>query len=435
MSEPLDLAAELQLDACLAELAGVVPSSDLPARIAARLRARHAVSLQQRRGSRWLAAALVVAGITVVFGVVWLRGRHAPDDAPAVQPVAPQQQEPQGKAPDAQKQGKEEGQDARPDAQAKKELLQDIRDLEIPERRDAGAQRILAVGPAALPLLRQALQDEEQRGRKDMIGALRMLIAHWDATAAKKTFGFPAGEITLISDYSDNRVVALDAQGKDVWHKEDVFGGWDARLTPTGTVLITEFSVSTVVEVDGKGNVVWSYENLKNPYRAERLWNGNTLIADTFAGRVIEVSPDKKIVWTYDNGIRPFDARRLDNGNTLIADEIADRVFEVNPKGETVWQVKQMNNVHAADRLPNGNTLITLRSTGRVVKDSGEVLEVDRTGKTVWKLDNLSSPSDAQRLPDGNTLVAENNQVREFDPQGKVVWKQEMTWAVSVRRY
>jgi hypothetical protein len=72
--------------------------------------------------------------------------------------------------------------------------------------------------------------------------------------------------------------------------------------------------------------------------------------------------------------------------------------------------------------------LITLRSPG-------DVLEVDRDGKVVWKLEKLKSPSSAERLPNGNTLVAENSAVREFDPQGAVVWKQQMTWAVSARRY
>ena len=233
---------------------------------------------------------------------------------------------------------------------------------------------------------------------------------------------------TLIADYSDNRIVEVDDQGRAVFAIEEVYGAWDAECLDSGNLLITEFSVSRVREVDRKGNDVWVFEELKNPYDADRLPNGNTLIADTFGGRVIEVTPTKEIVWSYGSEIRPFDCDRLANGNTLIADVLKDRVIEVSPSGEVVWQLTGLPHVHDADRLPNGNTLITLRN-------KGVVIEVDRDGKTVWELNGLSSPSDADRLPNGNTLVAENTRVREFDRRGNEVWRKEMTWAVEVNRY
>jgi hypothetical protein len=233
---------------------------------------------------------------------------------------------------------------------------------------------------------------------------------------------------TLICDYSDNKVVEVDDQGREVFVMTEVYGVWDAECLDNGNLLITEFSVSRVREVTRKGETVWAFEDLKNPYCGSRLPNGNTLIADTFNGRVIEVNPKKEIVWKYDSDIRPYNAQRLTNGNTLIADASHERVIEISSQGEIVWEIKGMNQVHDADRLPNGNTLITLRL-------KGQVIEVDKDGKVVWQLNNLNSPSDADRLPNGNTLVAENNAVREFDRHGNVVWKKEMTWAVEVNRY
>ena len=233
---------------------------------------------------------------------------------------------------------------------------------------------------------------------------------------------------TLIADYSDNRIVEVDDQGRVVFVLEEIFGAWDAECLDNGNLLITEFSVSRVQEVNRKGEMIWQFEELKNPYDADRLPNGNTLIADTFASRVIEVSPEGKIVWSYAQDIRPFDCDRLANGNTLIADVLKDRVIEVSPAGEIVWEAKGLPNAHDADRLPNGNTLVTLRN-------KGVVLEIDRDGKIVFELSGLSSPSDADRLPNGNTLVAENTRVREFDRHGNEVWKKEMTWAVEVNRY
>ena len=233
--------------------------------------------------------------------------------------------------------------------------------------------------------------------------------------------------ITVIADYSDNKVSLVDQDGKVLRQLDEVFGAWDAELLPNGNLLVTEFSVSRVREITPAGAVVWNFEGLKNPYDADRLPDGNTLIADTFGGRVIEVSPTGEVLWEY-LGTRPFDADRLPNGNTLIADIVEDRVIEVDREGKLVWQARGLPNLHDADRLPNGNTLVTLRGKGAVV-------EIDRNGKVVWELKGLSSPSDADRLPNGNTLVAENTKVCEYDTKGKVVWTYATTWAVECNRY
>ena len=303
-----------------------------------------------------------------------------------------------------------------------------IRQLEFKELRKETMFELGEVGAVAAPQLDAAIAAEVARPRPEMIGTLCSARARLAIGKTARAFDLPPEPVTLIADYSDNRVVLVDQAGRRLHEIADVFGAWDACFTDAGTILITEFSVSRVQEFDRKGHVVWEYEDLKNPYAADRLPNGNTLIADAFGARVIEVTPQKQIVWKYDTDIRPFDADRLPNGNTLIADVLKDRVIEVNPSGEIVWQVGGMNNVHDADRLPNGNTLITLRSAGKVV-------EVDPTGTVVWELKDLHSPSDADRLPNGNTLVAENTQVREFDANQQVVWRHEATWAVEANRY
>ena len=233
---------------------------------------------------------------------------------------------------------------------------------------------------------------------------------------------------TLIADYSDNRVLEVDDQGRVVFEMQDVFGAWDAECLDNGNLLITEYAISRVQEVDRKGNQIWAYEDLKNPYDADRLPNGNTLIADTYASRVVEVDKDGKVVWTYAKEIRPLDVDRLPNGNTLIADATKERVLEVTPAGEIAWELKGLPSAHDVERLQNGNTLVTLRS-------KGVVQEFDRDGKVVFEITGLNSPSDADRLPNGNTLVAENTRVREFDRRGNEVWRQALQWAVEVNRY
>ena len=108
---------------------------------------------------------------------------------------------------------------------------------------------------------------------------------------------------TLIADYSDNRIIEVDDQGRTVFVLDEIFGAWDAECLDNDNLLITEFSVSKVQEVNREGETVWQYEDLKNPYDADRLRNGNTLIADTFASRVIEVDREGQIVWSASKNI------------------------------------------------------------------------------------------------------------------------------------
>ena len=70
---------------------------------------------------------------------------------------------------------------------------------------------------------------------------------------------------TLIADYSDNRIIEVDDQGRIVFVLDEIFGAWDAECLDNDNLLITEFSVSRVQEVNRKGETVWQFEVLKNP--------------------------------------------------------------------------------------------------------------------------------------------------------------------------
>ena len=251
------------------------------------------------------------------------------------------------------------------------------------------------------------------------------------ADVTRIEFGVGGGALwgfTLVADYSENRIVELDDQGREVFALEDVYGAWDAECLDNGNLLVTEFALNRVVEVTRSGEVVWSFEQLRNPYDADRLPNGNTLIADTFGERVIEVDPAGNIVWSM-TGVKPYDADRLPNGNTLIADgSLAERIIEVDRDGNVVWEVNEIPCPFDADRLPNGNTLIAQRDLHRV-------REIDPAGNVVFELTDLESPSDADRLPNGNTIVAEEGGVREFDRRGVLVFELPLPWAVEVNRY
>ena len=285
MTDPMERAEDLQLDACLDEVSGHGPSEDLAERTLAAVRAASDLSIdgdeQPARARWWLAAGLAAFGLGVVGAVSLLQEDDTADSA-ASQQVEAESTEPQDPVivqdPEEKK--------------AAAAIARLIRDLELSARRPTAEKALRAIGAPAVPALRHALEVEEQRGRAEVIAALRRTLGSISLVDAKKAAGLPGeGQVTLIADYSDNRLVFVDAKGKPLKVIDEIYGAWDVELLATGNVLVTEFSVSRVSEFDPKGRRSGPYTKLRNPYDADRLSNGNTLICDTFHGRVIEVNP------------------------------------------------------------------------------------------------------------------------------------------------
>lgn len=302
-----------------------------------------------------------------------------------------------------------------------------------PETSEAAALAIGQFGPRVAGPLAQAVEREYNNSNFGLARQLQALLAeHAPFVLAKLRMGFAPDEtLILFADYSENAIVAVDDQGRERWRLDEVFGAWDAELTPSGNVLVTEFSVSRVREIDPRTEAtVWEYEGLKNPYDADALPNGNVLIANTFAGSVIEVNRAGDVVWRFNNRqrVRAFDVDRLPNGHTLVADVVGDRVIEVDPKGVIVGEIPNCENVHDADRLVNGSTAMVLRT-----RNCLQVHAPDGSVATV--VGDLASPSDADQLSDGSWIVAENGGVRRFDADGKQLWHHASTWVVEVNVY
>ncbi len=233
---------------------------------------------------------------------------------------------------------------------------------------------------------------------------------------------------TLLCLYGANKVVELDAQGKETW-AVTVPQPWDAQGLPNGHRLIASYTGRMVVEYDASGKEVWRKENIPgNAASVQRLDNGNTLVACAGGERVVEYRPDGEIAWQHAINGRPVHARRLDNGNTLIALQSSHRVVEVDQQGKVVWQLQNMSGAFAAERLPNGNTLIAM--TG-----SGNVTEVDRSAHVVWAKGGLNNPYDVQRLQNGNTLIIDTQGLREVTPSGEETWIRKEGNMLRVCRY
>jgi len=203
-----------------------------------------------------------------------------------------------------------------------------------------------------------------------------------------------------------------------------------------------------IVEPDGK--VSWEYPCRSTPHDLAFLKNGNVLFIDGDR-EVIEVSPSKEIVWRYapkpksgyDGPIEVHAAQRLDDGLTMVAETGNKRIVEVDSSGQVVKEVPlTIDNPHPhrdmrlVRKLKTGNYLVAHEGDGMI-------REYDPQGKVVWsyKLDLAGRPrSDghgpeghgtecygAWRLANGNTLIGcgNGNRIIEVTPEGKTAWSIE----------
>lgn len=189
-----------------------------------------------------------------------------------------------------------------------------------------------------------------------------------------------------------------------------------------------------VLSSDYIANITWSY-----PQYVHNLSGGNKLLSRVGAWDpgIIEVDREGKEVWYY-RGIQPNSARRLDNGNTLVADSGAPgppfmpRVVELTTKGEKAWEyvLPSINQApRYAERLSNGNTLIVLPFEVREVNPQKKIVWQFGTGKPgkPGTAGNLERPLRAYRLGNGSTLIVDrgyaHGKVLEVTPAKKVVWQ------------
>jgi len=204
---------------------------------------------------------------------------------------------------------------------------------------------------------------------------------------------------------------------------------------------------SRAVILNDQGDIEWEAPVPFVSHDISMLPNGNILVS-TAPDNVVEISPDKQVVWKhqakpkapYTGRVEIHGFQRLPNGNTLVSETGNLRLVEVDKNDQVVKEVPltvEHPNSHRDTRLvrklDTGNYLVCHEG-------DGTVREYDPQGKVVWSyvVDLNGRPrSDghgpeghgtevfgAIRLPNGNTMIAggNNNRVLEVNHDGKIVW-------------
>jgi len=158
-------------------------------------------------------------------------------------------------------------------------------------------------------------------------------------------------------------------------------------------------------------------------------------VKDKHGGRVLELTREGEVVFSY-NGTQDEinTAQPLPGGGILLTEAGQHpRIVEIGEigrsengrSGKIRFELPldcQREDTHLQSRmtrkLPNGNYLVPLMG-------EMEVREYTPQGKVVWKAKTPHWPFTAIRVPGGNSLVTatRGNRVLEFDSGGKVAWE------------
>ncbi len=97
----------------------------------------------------------------------------------------------------------------------------------------------------------------------------------------------------------------------------------------------------------------------------------------------------------------------IENFNQLLS---RGRVLEADSSGKIRWEIRNLNWPNDAQLLRNGNLLI--------IEQQNRVTERDKTGKIVGFDKNFPNVFHVERLRDGSTFIACRNQLIILDPKG-----------------
>jgi outer membrane protein assembly factor BamB len=97
----------------------------------------------------------------------------------------------------------------------------------------------------------------------------------------------------------------LNREGKELYSFPVDISTYGGRIEvlPSGRVLVPQYSENKVVEQDPEGKVGWSVD-FQVPIVATRLPNGNTLVTSFNQDRAVEIDPRGREVWEYRTNTR-----------------------------------------------------------------------------------------------------------------------------------
>jgi HEAT repeat protein len=349
------------------------------------------------------------------------------------------------------------------------ELIERLADND-PIIKDRAINRLVAIGPLAVPLLRQAA--ENARGRrlaahclqliaKDKAGPLpvavpRLLALRKPAGATEALLAYlPSAESDAITTEVQEALAALAFHGgaanpqlqqaladsspvrraaaaeafcRAGLHdqREAVYrllndGNADVRLR-TGLALARsgdKRAVPALIDLMGElpADQTWQAEEMLIRLAGDKAPSG-TLVGSSEARQAYR---EAWTAWWREHG-DTTDLSILDHapatlGLTLVVEQQSrrtNRVLELDRAGKVRWQIQGLQYATDAQILPGDRVLI-------VEQQASRVSERDRKGAILWQK-NVPNPLACQRLANGQTFIATRQNLLVVDRDGKEVF-------------
>jgi HEAT repeat protein len=361
-------------------------------------------------------------------------------------------------------------------------LIQNLGDDTFVVREQATAD-LVAYGPLALPLLREAARGsdlERVRRAEDCLRLIAKQTGNVFPTAAARLVALrrPSGAVPVLLDYlpfadNDSMVsevqLALTALAMKDGKPESVLvqalgdklslrraaaaealaraGGPEERAAVSKLLkdgdLGVRFRVALALATSREKDAVPVLIDLLAELPPEQTWQAVDflhLVAGDKAPSVERGSDaeghkkfrDAWAGWWKENG-PGLDLARIDAtprllGYTLVVqvnDNGIGRVIELGRDNKPRWIIENLQYPVDAHVLGENRVLVAEYNGSRVS-------ERDFKGNIVWQKEGLgASVTNAQRLPNGNTFIATNNQVLEVDRAGKTVFSHAMPTGVT----
>jgi HEAT repeat protein len=301
------------------------------------------------------------------------------------------------------------------------------------EVRQKASAELAAIGPVALPLLKQATKDPDVEIARRAEDCIHLIEQDYNATvvpAAVRLLALrrPPGAVETLLAYApfaDDETVA-----DEVRTALAALAVHDGKPDPALVAALTDKAParrSAAAVALWRGNAAGERDAvrklLEDPDAGVRLRVALALVA----GREKEAVP---VLIALLGDLPPNKAWQAEDVLYRLAEDKAPTV----PAGTDEAGRRKYRDAWAAwwreqgpkvdlDRLDATPALHGY--TMMILLDQGQLLEVDANNKERWHIDGLQFPLDAQMLPGDRVLVAENgaNRVTERNLKGEVLWE------------
>jgi hypothetical protein len=153
---------------------------------------------------------------------------------------------------------------------------------------------------------------------------------------------------TVLACLEAAQIIEVKAGGKEkkvLWRGDGSGRPVFAKRLESGNTLICLQGPNKVIEIDAAGKQVWEAGNLVNPFSAQRLESGNTLIAamvNGANGTIVEVDTGGKQVKIHKQGVRQlYAAERLLDGSIMYCDQ--QGLHKIDAEGKTIFSRRESN--------------------------------------------------------------------------------------------